>query len=238
LSRILTWAFCAIVLVGFDQTPAAAFQPLSLLPAQVCIPSAFATAIDCGESIPGFSVPDPRPPSSPSVAVKPSPALADSVPAAPPPNPLPVLEPEGANGACLTETTDPAATTPAQVAYLNRLMKNLLVDFAACPPPVAGPAAPAVLPDPAALAEQFWQTIPLPSPRPSIPPGYAITGKPAYLVTDGTVAPAPFTEPTPLGLLTVTPHGTYHVVWGDGASTGPFDAKQHRLADRPDRSHL
>lgn len=65
-------------------------------------------------------------------------------------------------------------------------------------------------------------TIPLPAPKPTIPPGYAITGKPAYLVTDGTVAPKPFRTMTVLGPLSVTVHGAYTVSWGDGAKTGPI----------------
>jgi hypothetical protein len=51
-------------------------------------------------------------------------------------------------------------------------------------------AVPAI--DPGALAVQFWQTIPLPVPHPSIPPNYAVTGMPAYVVTNGTLAPSPY----------------------------------------------
>jgi hypothetical protein len=95
-----------------------------------------------------------------------------------------------------------------------------------CPATPANPGAPPLPPiDPAALAVQFWQTIPLPVPRPSIPPGYAITGKPAYLVTDGTIAPARYQRPTPLGPLVITARGSYLVDWGDGTLptwTGPY----------------
>jgi hypothetical protein len=79
--------------------------------------------------------------------------------------------------------------------------------------------------DPASVAVQFWRTIPLPVPHPSIPPGYAITGKLAYLVTDGTLAPARYQRRTPLGTLTITARGSYLVDWGDGtlpAWTGPY----------------
>jgi len=58
-----------------------------------------------------------------------------------------------------------------------------------------------------------------------IPPGYAITGKPAFLVTDGTVAPAPFAQQTPLGPMSIVAHGTYWVDWGDGSRGGPFPAE-------------
>ncbi len=79
--------------------------------------------------------------------------------------------------------------------------------------------------DPGELAIQFWQTIPLPVPHPSIPPDYAITGMPAYLVTDGTLAPAPYQRQTPLGPLSITAHGSYLIDWGDGTSptwSGPY----------------
>jgi len=98
------------------------------------------------------------------------------------------------------------------------------VNFPACParPNQAPPPAPI---DPLTLAVRFWRTIPLPVPHPRIPPGYAITGKTAFLVTDGTTAPPPFTENTPLGALSVRASGTYLIDWGDGSTptwTGPY----------------
>jgi len=95
-----------------------------------------------------------------------------------------------------------------------------------CPiTPARPPAPPRVVATPATLATQFWQTIPLPVPRPTIPPAFAVTGKRAYLVTDGTVEPARYVRPTPLGPLTIHAHGSYRVDWGDGSSptwTGPY----------------
>jgi hypothetical protein len=94
-----------------------------------------------------------------------------------------------------------------------------------CPAAHAG-AAPLPPINPAALAVQFWQTIPLPVPHPSIPPGYAITGKLAYLVTSGPVAPTRYQRTTPLGPLTITARGSYLIDWGDGTLptwTGPYD---------------
>lgn len=84
------------------------------------------------------------------------------------------------------------------------------------------PVAVTVPPNPGVLAFQFWQTVTLPVPKPQIPPGYAITGKPVFLVTNGTLAPASFGEATPLGPLRVTAHGAYAISWGDGATSGPF----------------
>ncbi len=102
------------------------------------------------------------------------------------------------------------------------------VNFPNCPPaPGANgqPAPPLPALDPVALAVQFWRTIPLPVPHPAIPPGYAVTGKQAYLVTNGTTAPPTYTANTPLGALTVVVTGTYRVDWGDGTSpawAGPY----------------
>ena len=99
----------------------------------------------------------------------------------------------------------------------------------------AGRPAPAPPPiDPGALAVQFWRTIPLPVPRPSIPPGYAITGKPAYLVTGGVVRPNVYIDTTPLGPLVVHATGTYFVDWGDGTSpawSGPYQSEGLRDPD-------
>jgi hypothetical protein len=65
-------------------------------------------------------------------------------------------------------------------------------------------------------------------PHPSVPPGYAITGKPAYLVTGGSTNPAPFIRQTPLGTLTITAVGSYEVDWGDGTVPtwgGPYNTE-------------
>lgn len=123
--------------------------------------------------------------------------------------------------------------TPAQalaLACINDLSgAAAAVGATICTPPAAPPApnpAPApAAPSPVGYAVQFWRTIPLPVPKPQIPPGYAITGKPAYLVTHGTTAPATYTADTPLGQLTIQATGQYVVDWGDSsppAWTGPY----------------
>jgi hypothetical protein len=99
------------------------------------------------------------------------------------------------------------------------------VDYPTCTAaPGTTPAAPA-LPSPATVAQQFWVTVPLPVPNPTIPPGWAITGLPAYLVTNGTVGPTTFDEATILGNLAITATGTYTIDWGDGTTSGPFDTE-------------
>jgi hypothetical protein len=91
------------------------------------------------------------------------------------------------------------------------------VQYPACPAQ-AGPRPRPI--DPVTLAVQYWKTIPLPAPRPTIPPGYAITGKLAYLVTEGTVAPPEYAFNTPLGQLTIQASGAYLVNWGDPSAAG------------------
>ncbi|HET9076526.1 MAG TPA: hypothetical protein VFN68_06315 [Acidimicrobiales bacterium] len=126
--------------------------------------------------------------------------------------PLALYVANGPNGPCMAlgpANPTPNATVSAWLAAVR---------YPNCPanPPVAGRPAPA-LPalDPVTIAVQFWHTIPLPVPRPTIPPGYAITGKDAYLVTKGTTDPPPYIDDTPLGPLTVTATGRYLVNWGD-----------------------
>jgi hypothetical protein len=125
----------------------------------------------------------------------------------------------GPNGPCMA--LGPANPTP------NATVAQWLagVHYPNCPQaPVGAPRAI----DPVTLAVQFWRTIPLPVPKPAIPPGYAVTGKPAYLVTHGTVSPAPYVDNTPLGQLTIQAQGEYFVNWGDAnppSWSGPFAAE-------------
>jgi hypothetical protein len=76
---------------------------------------------------------------------------------------------------------------------------------------------------PAEVAEPFVRTIPLPAPRPRIPPGHAITGLPAYLETRGALSHRVGPAPTALGPIEVHATGAYYVDWGDGSpEEGPF----------------
>jgi hypothetical protein len=145
-------------------------------------------------------------------------------PDAEPATEIAILSTTTGGAVCLTYTTDLAAVTPAERAYIEVTIHNLGVDYPACPPAAPGAAAPPP-PNPAVVAQDFWNTTPLPVPQPTIPPGWAITGKPAYLVTGGTLAPPTYTYATPLGTLTITAHGSYTVNWGDGTTNGPFDTE-------------
>lgn len=78
--------------------------------------------------------------------------------------------------------------------------------------------------DPVMYAVQFWQDVPLPDPKPFIAPGWAITGKFAYLETRGERQHT-YTRDTPFGPLELVATGRYHVDWGDGTTSGPYDVE-------------
>lgn len=175
-----------------------------------CFRGRFGSTITCGG---GFVVGQPGFADS-----KPAPA-----PAAPSNAPRPILVQfvaNGPTGPCIAlgpPSPNANATVTTWFATLN------------LPPCRATPVAPAPI-DPQLLAQNFWKTIPLPVPRPAIPPGYAITGMPAYLVTNSTTAPAPYVFPTPLGQLRIIATGEYLVDWGDSRSPGwdgpfPFEGQ-------------
>jgi hypothetical protein len=144
-----------------------------------------------------------------------------------------------AGGQCLYQMAVPASQY--LVAGLDRAGQNPFLNLTAglpqCPAPpappavvaAAGPAPPPV--NPAVVAEQFFETIPLPAPRPAIPPGYALTGLAAYLVTNGDLRPAAYSRNTPVGLLSVQPQGAYYVDWGDGTRTGPYTTEGRPYPD-------
>jgi hypothetical protein len=71
------------------------------------------------------------------------------------------------------------------------------------------------------VARRYWEERTLPVPRPSIAPGRAITGKPAYLETKGELTHV-YENNTVFGPLRVVASGSYSIDWGDGATTGPY----------------
>jgi hypothetical protein len=77
-------------------------------------------------------------------------------------------------------------------------------------------------PSPAAVARQVVEEFLPPPPQPEIDPGYAITGKPAYLETNGNLAPGQQRRATVLGDIEVRFRGTYVVDWGDGTAPEEF----------------
>jgi hypothetical protein len=92
--------------------------------------------------------------------------------------------------------------------------QTLIGQYAMCP----GVEVP--VQNPAILAEAFWGEVLLPRPTPRIEPGWAMTGRLAYLETQAPMTQT-FTRDTPLGPLTITATGEFLVDWGDGTTTGP-----------------
>jgi len=182
-----------------------------------CSVGPFSSAVECGGSIilnnPLSSSPAPT-----VFSGKPSRALAPVRSLI-----LPILSVDG-TGPCVgfQTVTQAAPPTAQQLSSINGLTTGLVGIYGLCPN-AAIPAAVAV--NPAVVAASFWETIPLPAPKPMVPPGYAITGKPAYLVTDGQVAPPAFHQQTVVGPLNISAKGVYEVDWGDGSVTGPYTAE-------------
>ena len=95
-----------------------------------------------------------------------------------------------------------------------------------CPPQARAPGQTGPVETPAMVARRYWEEIPLPVPRPRIAPGRAITGKLAYLETNGEVRHV-YTNSTIFGPLEIVATGMYSIDWGDGDSSGPhaFEGK-------------
>lgn len=116
------------------------------------------------------------------------------------------------------EVTDPTVPDGAyQVSDVD--FTNVL---AGVPPPCPEQAGEAI--SPRTIAVRHWEEIPLPIPRPHIAPGWGITGKRAFLETNGTTTYT-HTSPTPLGQLRIVATGRYVVDWGDGETSGPHSGE-------------
>ena len=146
---------------------------------------------------------------------------------------VPYLADSGNGGFCIAvqdrSTANADAANGINNAYEHR-WQTLVGNYLLCPgaQPAAGRAgAPGASPlPPAALAGSFWALHGadlLGRPRPSIAPGYALAGKLGYLETHAATARR-FSNPTPLGPLTIAATGTFLVDWGDGSGQqGPYD---------------
>jgi hypothetical protein len=99
---------------------------------------------------------------------------------------------------------------------------NLYHTYAPCPQ--SATPDPAILDTPQSEAARFWERVPLPKPQPQIAPGWAITGKLAYLETNGELQHT-YRSDTPFGPLEISATGQYYVDWGDGESSGPHSSE-------------
>jgi hypothetical protein len=141
---------------------------------------------------------------------------------------------DGGNGAfCITvqdrSTTNADVANSTNNAYEHR-WQTLVGNYLLCPgaqPAGSPPAGAAAQPlPPAAMAGSFWALHGadlLGRPTPSIAPGYALAGKLGYLETHASTT-RQFSNPTPLGPLTISARGTFLVDWGDASGQqGPYD---------------
>ena len=113
----------------------------------------------------------------------------------------------------------PEGAGPAEEAILglpDSEFGNILAQYPACPEQPSQQRE-----TPAQIAARYWEEIPLPKPAPHIAPGWAITGKLAYLETNGELRHV-YTNRTAVGPLEITATGSYYVDWGDGETTGPY----------------
>jgi hypothetical protein len=178
-------------------------------------------------------------PAAPDAPAAPARAAGPHVVAASGPTPtiypaaVPYLTDNGGGGFCITvqdrSTSNADVATGINNAYEHR-WQTLVGNYLLCPgtpAPAGTPGAPATpaLP-PAAVAASFWALHGadlLGRPAPSIAPGYALAGKLGYLETHAPTT-RQFSNPTPLGPLTIAARGTFLVDWGDGTgSQGPYD---------------
>ncbi|MDQ6910598.1 MAG: hypothetical protein M3Z84_07435 [Actinomycetota bacterium] len=127
----------------------------------------------------------------------------------------------GPNGESCTATRfiEVPPGSPELPASVGRDFGNIANNPPPCP---AAPGAPAE--SPAQVAARYWEEVPLPSPRPAIAPGWAISGKLAYLETQGERSHTYYND-TPLGRLEIVATGRYEVDWGDGTGPQTFDVE-------------
>ena len=133
---------------------------------------------------------------------------------APPANPSAITLDPNTGQACRTAAAgpDPAAAAAAQGIPAWHV---LLAGIPACSGQAAGPAPQQQL-SPQQIAASFIDTLTPPDFSPTVAPGWAITGKTAYLETRAQTAQA-YAFDTPLGGLAVQAIGrSFTVDWGDG----------------------
>jgi hypothetical protein len=204
-----------VLLIVLCATPTAAASA-----AQTCNPSATGGEIDCGGERDSVTL----------TSVNGSSGNSSSNLSGPRYVPYDRLVMQADGQGCVTtgytaEGVQPSDAVPADPSRQNLAgaHDNVFVEYPPCPPGVqaAVPAGVAPAETRAMVAARYWEQVPLPRPRPVIAPGRAITGKLAFLETNGEVSHR-YTNATVFGPLEIVATGSYTVAWGDGQTTGPY----------------
>lgn len=127
--------------------------------------------------------------------------------------------PEGGQCIRLVDLVGPGEANSGATAQAEALYLRALGTTPPCPDPVG---VPVVASTPAIEAARFWQQMDLPGLGPSIAPGRALVGLPAYLETGGATTVTAGGD-TPFGALSITATRSVTVAWDDGpgSTTGP-----------------
>lgn len=113
----------------------------------------------------------------------------------------------------------PGAANSQYAAQSEAQLLALLVAYPRC---LVQPGDPILLlSTPLLEAAAFWASVPLPPLAPEVPPGRAIVGLSAYLVTGGQLTET-FGTTTVFGPLALDATSTISVDWGDGTVSGPY----------------
>jgi hypothetical protein len=101
---------------------------------------------------------------------------------------------------------------------------NIFAEYPPCPEQPRSPGQAAPTETRAMTAARYWERTTLPTLAPYVAPGRAISGKLAYLETRGETVRT-YRSDTPFGPLNIEARGRYHIDWGDGHTSGPYDVE-------------
>jgi len=130
-----------------------------------------------------------------------------------------VAAPDGTPCLVSENLTYPAPAPASAKATAQDEWRAYSARYPACPGAAVASRSPTL------LALDAWRRVKLPYPKPWIAPGWGLTGKLAYLETNGQRALV-HREDTIAGPLEIVASGRYSVDWGDDTgTTGPYDVE-------------
>lgn len=134
---------------------------------------------------------------------------------------VPGLADDGEGGRCITwgRQIFPGAANSRVQEQAEALLYDLLQTYDMCPGEAANPIDPAAVAE--ALALRFFEEAPLDRPAPRIQPGWALTGKQAFLEVGSAALSRQFSFDTVVGRINLDVTSYITVDWGDGTTTGP-----------------